>query len=169
MIRLAAGFGGTAPGWARFGLLMIDGLCRREEVVVATVDAALGDLPVVGGSAGDGLLFRRTRLATRIYAVGSSEGAAYMSGVDVARAKLAAYTLAGLAAGGAGLVASAQTATGNAAVFKPETQTLHMTRNVKVERAAGTVTGPELVVDLRTNNSVFTGGSGGRVTGVFTP
>ncbi len=60
------------------------------------------------------LLFRRTRLATRIYAIGSSEGAAYMSGVDVARAKLAAYTLAGLAAGGAGLVASAQTATGNA-------------------------------------------------------
>jgi ribose transport system permease protein len=60
------------------------------------------------------LLFRRTRLATRIYAVGSSEGAAYMSGVDVARAKLVAYTMAGLAAGGAGLVASAQTATGNA-------------------------------------------------------
>jgi hypothetical protein len=61
--RMAAGFSGVAPGWARFGLLMIDGLCRREEVVVATVDAALGDLPVVGGSAGDGLLFRRTHLA----------------------------------------------------------------------------------------------------------
>ena len=42
---------------------MIDGLCRREEVVVATVDAALGDLPVLGGSAGDGLRFRRTHLA----------------------------------------------------------------------------------------------------------
>ena len=61
--RLASGFGAVEPGWARFGLLMIDGLCRREEVVVATVDAALGDLPVVGGSAGDGLLFRRTHLA----------------------------------------------------------------------------------------------------------
>ena len=60
------------------------------------------------------LLFRRTRLATRIYAVGSSEGAAYMSGVHVARAKLWAYTLAGLAAGAAGLVTSAQTSTGNA-------------------------------------------------------
>lgn len=60
------------------------------------------------------LVFRRTRLANRIYAVGSSEGAAYMSGVDVARAKLLAYTLAGLSAGAAGLVASAQTATGNA-------------------------------------------------------
>jgi len=60
------------------------------------------------------LVFRRTRLATRIYAVGSSEGAAYMSGVDVARTKVWAYTLTGLAAGAAGLFASAQTSTGNA-------------------------------------------------------
>ena len=60
------------------------------------------------------VLFRRSRLATRIYAVGSSEGAAYLSGVNVQRAKLAAYTLAGFAAGCAGLVNSAQTATGNA-------------------------------------------------------
>jgi ribose transport system permease protein len=59
-------------------------------------------------------LFRRGRLATRIYAVGSNEGAAYLSGVNVARAKLAAYTLAGLAAACAGLINSAQTATGNA-------------------------------------------------------
>jgi len=61
--RLAAGFGAAAPGWSRFGLLMIDGLCRREELVAATVDAALGDLPVLGGSAGDGLRFGRTHLA----------------------------------------------------------------------------------------------------------
>lgn len=60
------------------------------------------------------VLFRRTRLATRIYAVGSSEGAAYLSGVNVQRTILAAYTLAGLAAGVAGLINSAQTATGNA-------------------------------------------------------
>ncbi len=59
-------------------------------------------------------IFRRTPLATRIYAVGSSEGAAYLSGVNVQRAQLAAYTLAGLAAGCAGLINSAQTATGNA-------------------------------------------------------
>lgn len=61
--RLAAGFSSGAPGWSRFGLLMIDGLCRREDVVAATVDAALGDLPVLGGSAGDGLRFGRTHLA----------------------------------------------------------------------------------------------------------
>jgi hypothetical protein len=58
--RLAAEFGAAAPGWSRFGLLMIDGLCQREELVAATVDAALGDLPVLGGSAGDGLRIGRT-------------------------------------------------------------------------------------------------------------
>ena len=61
--RTATAFGAEAPGWSRFGLLMIDGLCRREELVAATVDAALGDLPVLGGSAGDGLRFGRTHLA----------------------------------------------------------------------------------------------------------
>jgi ribose transport system permease protein len=62
------------------------------------------------------LIFRQTRLATRIFAIGSSEGSAYMSGVNVERAKVLTYTLAGLAAGVAGLMVSAQTATGNAAV-----------------------------------------------------
>lgn len=60
------------------------------------------------------LVFRRTRLCSRLLAVGSSEGSAYMSGVNVQRAKLAAYTLAGVAAAVAGLIASAQTTTGNA-------------------------------------------------------
>jgi hypothetical protein len=61
--RLSESFAEVTPGWSRFGLLMIDGLCRREELVVATVDATLGNLPVVGGSAGDGLRFGRTHLA----------------------------------------------------------------------------------------------------------
>ena len=60
------------------------------------------------------ILFRRTRSSTRILAVGSAEGAAYMSGVDVARTKVLAYTLSGLAAGAAGLFFTAQTGTGNA-------------------------------------------------------
>lgn len=61
--RLAQGFVDGGPGWSRFGLLMIDGLCQREELVAATVDATLGDLPVLGGSAGDGLRFGRTYVA----------------------------------------------------------------------------------------------------------
>jgi lipopolysaccharide export system protein LptA len=62
-----------------------------------------------------------------------------------------------------------QSATGSKAVFVPDTQILTISGNVKVDNAMGTLTGPELVIDLATNSSVFTGGSGGRVTGVFTP
>lgn len=48
------------PGRTRFGLLLIDGLCGQEEVVVATLDAALPGMPIIGGSAGDGLDFGQT-------------------------------------------------------------------------------------------------------------
>jgi hypothetical protein len=43
-----------------FGLLLIDGLCRREEAVISALYTALDDIPVVGGSAGDGLNFNKT-------------------------------------------------------------------------------------------------------------
>ena len=45
---------GRRGGATRFGLLLIDGLCRREEAVISALYAALDDIPVVGGSAGDG-------------------------------------------------------------------------------------------------------------------
>jgi hypothetical protein len=43
-----------------FGLLLIDGLCQREEAVMSSIYAALDNIPVVGGSAGDGLRFEKT-------------------------------------------------------------------------------------------------------------
>ena len=43
-----------------FGFLLIDGLSVREEPVVRSLQNALGKLPLVGGSAGDGLGFTRT-------------------------------------------------------------------------------------------------------------
>jgi hypothetical protein len=43
-----------------FGLLLIDGMCLREEPVMSAIYAALDDIPVVGGSAGDGLRFGTT-------------------------------------------------------------------------------------------------------------
>jgi lipopolysaccharide export system protein LptA len=61
-----------------------------------------------------------------------------------------------------------QTATGERAVFTPGDQLLRLTGNVKVTNAGGTVDAGELVVNLATNVSTFTGGKGGRVTGVFT-
>jgi hypothetical protein len=46
----------------RFALSFIDGLSRCEEVVVSAIHWALGDIPLVGGSAGDNLALKRTTL-----------------------------------------------------------------------------------------------------------
>jgi hypothetical protein len=43
-----------------FAFMLIDGLARREEPVARAVQSALGPLPLVGGSAGDGMRFERT-------------------------------------------------------------------------------------------------------------
>ncbi|MBR0833940.1 FIST C-terminal domain-containing protein [Bradyrhizobium manausense] len=54
------GHGGNADGERCFGLLLIDGMCQREEVVLAAIHASLGPIPLVGGSAADGLRFERS-------------------------------------------------------------------------------------------------------------
>jgi ribose transport system permease protein len=56
----------------------------------------------------------RTVTGRTIYAIGSAEGAAYMSGLPLNRAKLAGFTLAGFFAGLAGLFLALQTSSGNA-------------------------------------------------------
>lgn len=43
-----------------FAFLMIDGLSMREEPVTRALQSALGRVPLVGGSAGDGVKFDRT-------------------------------------------------------------------------------------------------------------
>ena len=58
--------------------------------------------------------YRRSVLGRAAYAVGSSEQAAYMSGVPVARAKFLAYVLAGLFAAIAGLLLTCLTYSGEA-------------------------------------------------------
>lgn len=73
------------------------------------------------------------------------------------------------ATGNVALQTSDQTATGERAVFTPADQLLRLTGNVVVTNASGTVSANELVVNLATNVSTFTGGGqSGRVTGVFT-
>jgi hypothetical protein len=42
--------------------LLVDGLSVREELLAHTLQTALGEIPVVGGSAGDGLSFGRTHV-----------------------------------------------------------------------------------------------------------
>jgi hypothetical protein len=48
------------PGDDMFAMLLIDGLSVREEHVTRSIHAILRDVPLVGGSAGDGLEFGRT-------------------------------------------------------------------------------------------------------------
>ena len=45
-----------------FGLLLIDGMSRREEAVVSSIHQHSGDIQIFGGSAGDGIQFSETYL-----------------------------------------------------------------------------------------------------------
>lgn len=93
--------------------------------------------------------FRNTVTGRGCYAIGSSEGAAYMSGLSVARSKLAAYTLGGLFAGFGGLYLAIQTGSGNADIPQAGGYTLNSIAAVVI---GGT--------------SLF-GGSGGAIGSVF--
>ncbi|MEO0386626.1 MAG: ABC transporter permease [Pseudomonadota bacterium] len=62
------------------------------------------------------LPFRRTGLGLGLYALGSSEQAAFQSGIDTDRVRLAAFALAGLFGGFAGLFYSFVTTTGDAGI-----------------------------------------------------
>ncbi|HEX6705806.1 MAG TPA: ABC transporter permease [Albitalea sp.] len=67
---------------------------------------------------------RRGALGRALYAVGSSELAAYMSGVPIQRAKLLAYTMSGLLAAVAGLFVTFITYSGEASAANGSTYTL---------------------------------------------
>lgn len=54
-----AGFRQRA-GWNRLALLFTDGLSKQEDLLVSTLETVLPDIPVFGGSAGDGLDFSET-------------------------------------------------------------------------------------------------------------
>jgi ribose transport system permease protein len=95
------------------------------------------------------LPFRNTVTGRGCYAVGSAEGAAYMSGLRIWRSKLAAYTLGGLFAAFGGLYLALQTGTGNADIPQAGAYTLNSIAAVVV---GGT--------------SLF-GGSGGAIGSVF--
>ena len=90
------------------------------------------------------LPFRRSRLGMWVYAVGSNEGAAYMSGVNVKRAKVFAYMLGGFFAGIAGLFLTAQTRSGDAttgAVFTLQSIAVVVLGGTSLFGGSGGVTG----------------------------
>jgi len=62
---LLRGLESSAPGADRqnsFAFLLVDGLSVREELLAYSLQDALGEIPVVGGSAGDGLSFGSTHI-----------------------------------------------------------------------------------------------------------
>jgi ribose transport system permease protein len=69
--------------------------------------------------------FRHSMLGRVVYAVGSSEPAAYMSGLHIRRAKFAAYVLSGLLASIGGLFVTFVTYTGEASAANGGTYTLN--------------------------------------------
>ena len=71
------------------------------------------------------LPFKRSATGRAVYAVGSAEVAAYMSGVPIRRAKFVAYTLSGLLASTAGLFVTCITYSGEASAANGNTYTLY--------------------------------------------
>jgi len=71
------------------------------------------------------LPFRRSVIGRAAYAIGSSEVAAYMSGVPIRRAKFVAYTLSGVLASIAGLFVTLITYSGEASAANGSTYTLY--------------------------------------------
>jgi ribose transport system permease protein len=68
--------------------------------------------------------FSRSELGRAVYAFGSSDSAAYMSGVPIRRARFAAFTLAGLLAAIGGLFLTFFTYSGEASAANGNTYTL---------------------------------------------
>ncbi|MBD9375167.1 ABC transporter permease [Rhizobium sp. ARZ01] len=113
-----------ATGAIYFGLALLlrpfPGGSVNEDLADALTGRLFGTIPSsLVGLLGIVLLvwlpFRSSEIGRAAYAAGSSEAAAFMSGVPIRRAKLAAYTLAGLLAGMGGLFLTFFTYTGEAA------------------------------------------------------
>jgi ribose transport system permease protein len=71
------------------------------------------------------LPFQGSVIGRAVYAVGSSEQAAYMAGMPVRRAKFAAYVLGGMLAAGGGLFLTFFTYSGEASLANGNTYTLY--------------------------------------------
>lgn len=110
-------FPGTSPD---FSSALADALTGKVlGVVPASILALLAIVLVIW------VPFRASVLGRAAYAVGSSEIAAYMSGVPIRRAKFAAYALAGLLAAMGGLFLTFFTYSGEASAANGNTYTLY--------------------------------------------
>ena len=123
-----------ATGAIYYGLSLVIRPVPGGDVNGDLADLATGSLP--GGTPSSLVLllivvllvwvpFRRSVLGRAAYAVGSSEQAAFMSGVPIGRAKLLAYSLSGLLSAIAGLMLTFITYSGEASAAIGGTYTLN--------------------------------------------
>jgi ribose transport system permease protein len=123
-----------ATGAVFYGIALALRRVPGGDVDASLADALTGQLP--GGVPASlalllGLVlivwlpFRRSVTGRAAYAVGSSEVAAYMSGVPIRRARFAAYLLSGLLASIAGLFLTCITYSGEASAANGNTYTLY--------------------------------------------
>lgn len=122
-----------ATGAIFFGLALLlrpfPGGSVNEDLADALTGKLFGVMPASLVALGAVILFvwvpfRRSALGRAAYAAGSSEGAAYMSGVPIRRGKFAAYMLSGLFAAMGGLFLTFFTYTGEAAYASGNAYTL---------------------------------------------
>ena len=123
-----------ATGAVFYGIALAIRRVPGGDVNAPLADALTGQLP--GGVPASLVLllglvltvwlpFRRSAIGRAAYAVGSSELAAYMSGVPVRRAKFVAYTLSGLLASIGGIFVTCITYSGEASAANGSTYTLY--------------------------------------------
>ncbi|MEO8153130.1 MAG: ABC transporter permease [Rhizobacter sp.] len=123
-----------ATGAVYYGIALALRRVPGGDVNASLADALTGQLP--GGIPASlalllGLVlviwlpYRRSAIGRAAYAIGSSEVAAYMSGVPIRRAKLVAYTLSGLLASIAGIFVTFITYSGEASAANGSTYTLY--------------------------------------------
>jgi ribose transport system permease protein len=150
VVTLAASF--TLGGLA---LIVLDGPGggthpRFQEILVGGFDQPLPSLLWLGAIL---LLvwvpFKRSRLGVATYAVGSDRAAAFLSGLNVGRTRVAAYVMGGFFSGLAGLVTTAFTGSGEPRASIGATATLTSVAAVVLGGVAlmggsGTLVGPVL-------------------------
>jgi ribose transport system permease protein len=123
-----------ATGTIYFGLALalrpVPGGNVQEDLADALTGAQLGGVPssLLVLAAVVALIwvpYRRSTIGRAALAIGSAEGAAYMSGVPIGRAKIVAYTLSGLLAAIGGLFLTFITYSGEASAALGGTYTLN--------------------------------------------
>jgi ribose transport system permease protein len=121
---------GTVYFGISLGLRPVPGGQVQGDIADALTGAQLGGIPslllvLVAVVLLVWVPYRRSAIGRAALAIGSAEGAAYMSGVPIGRAKIVAYTLAGLLAAIAGLLLTFVTYSGEASSAIGGTYTLN--------------------------------------------